>query len=227
MVVKLTKRERRALEQTPEWKAERKAAEERWGLGQKEGIRRYDPFLPKNGKIHDAYKAWMGQYEWDLAITLTIKDPTVRWNENTDKGVMLNHYSFTQDWASLTDDEYIDRVEKDTWKKVDKKCYGHAVQRYGKRVQRCGFRQKQIRWGNPHLHLLVKTPDHLTQERFIFILNRYWLGADKLTGITKIEPLWKTYGWADYISQETRTFTGENTFSRWGTTIKGPLDPQD
>ena len=56
---------------------------------------------------------------------------------------------------------------------VDRRLYASAHRRYGKRVSRIVALQKSagVGW---HLHAVLRTPEHVTQQKFIAVLRERW-----------------------------------------------------
>ena len=69
---------------------------------------------------------------------------------------------------------------------VDRRLYGSAHRRYGKRVSRVVALHKSagVGW---HLHAVLRTPEHVTQTEFIDVLREHW--EDHLGHYAKRSPI--------------------------------------
>jgi hypothetical protein len=136
----------------------------------------------KSNPFKTAVKEWLGEHEWDVAITLTFKKP-------------------------LTEAE-AENIIALFWRRIDRSIFKNAV-KHGKRCERACFVEIGGFGGLAHYHMIARSPDRMSTERYCAFLHEYWKHI-KEAGEVKIVATYDNAGWIDYIAKKVTTFATHN-----------------
>ena len=126
--------------------------------------------------------AWLKQYDWDVAVTLTF----------------AHEYSEHQALAAA-------RI---FWKKVDYRLYKNASKRFNKRCERIMVLEGDGVGQHVHMHGAVVTPSDRFDDDLAFcsFLQKLWLKQNPRSIKVEFKPIWNAEGWSCYVTKQLSRF---------------------